>query len=121
MTCSCHPEYHLLGVHQPGYGPNPTDTAKEANVPEQHPASNSDARKRFEEKVRAGGAVVLADGSVCTDLRPMRAKIADALAAHSYDHEAGECMCGGRGGLDHVAAQVTLVVAPYVQPKAGAR
>jgi hypothetical protein len=36
-------------AHQPGYGPDPTDTAKEANVPEQHPASNSDARKRHEE------------------------------------------------------------------------
>lgn len=54
MTCSCHPEYHLLGVHQPGY--EPTDTAKEATVPEQHPASNSDARKRIEEAKAASPA-----------------------------------------------------------------
>lgn len=35
---------------------NPTTQAKEADMPEQHPASNSDARKRAEERKVAAAA-----------------------------------------------------------------
>lgn len=52
------------------------------------------------------------------DTATMRSQIREALIEHSYSHELDECMCGSRGGLEHVAAQVAIVVAPYVQPKA---
>ena len=56
-------------------------------------ASNSEARKREQEKAP----------TVALDVET----VADVVAEHSWDYASGACMCGSQdGGADHMAAAV---------------